>query len=59
MRQMSSSGINESVQSLSLVMPPLLNQILDDQEDGRYVVQTRKYKIHLNIYVSEVRTIFE
>ncbi len=56
---MSSSGINESVQSLSLVMPPLLNQILDDQEDGRYVVQTRKYKIHLNIYVSEVRTIFE
>jgi len=29
-------------------MPPLLNQILDDQEDGRYVAQTRKYKIYLN-----------
>jgi len=49
MKQMSSVGMNESVQSLSLVMPPLLNQILEDQEEDNYVIQTRKCKIHLNI----------
>jgi hypothetical protein len=48
---MSLHGMNGSVQSLSLVMSPLLNQILEDQEDDNYVIQTRKYKIHLTLWL--------
>ncbi len=42
MRRIRSNGFDQSVQSLSLVMPVLLNDVLDDQDD-EFCMETRKY----------------
>jgi hypothetical protein len=42
MRQIQSNGINESVQSLSVLMPPLLDNLLKDQDDDKLAIQMRK-----------------
>lgn len=41
---MQSNGLNESVQSLSLLMPSLVDTLLQDQDD-KYSIQTRKREI--------------
>jgi len=42
LRQNQSNGLNQSIQSLSLIMPPLLDDLLRDQTDGGYVMEPRK-----------------
>ncbi len=44
MMQMQSNGLNESVQSLSVLMPPLLDQLLKDGQEDKFAIQLRKYK---------------
>jgi hypothetical protein len=44
MIQMQSNGLNESVQSLSVLMPPLLEQLLKDGEEDKFAIQSRKCK---------------
>lgn len=44
MKQTQSNRINDSIQSLSLVMPPLLDHILNDQDEDKYAIKLRKYK---------------
>ncbi len=41
MGRIRSTGLDQSVQSLSLLMPPLLNDILNDQDD-KFATETRK-----------------
>ncbi len=41
MRRIRSNGFDQSVQSLSLVMPVLLNDVLEDQDD-KFATEMRK-----------------
>jgi hypothetical protein len=53
MRQIQTNGINDSVQSLSVLMPPLLDNLLNDQEDDKINMQLRKFQFSMKyIYFS-------
>jgi hypothetical protein len=52
MQQIQTNGINDSVQSLSILMPPLLDNLLNDQEDDKINTQVRKFQFSMKyIYI--------
>ncbi|CAF3903043.1 unnamed protein product [Rotaria sordida] len=38
LRQIQSNGLNQSIESLSMIMPPMINQLLQDQDEDKYAV---------------------
>ena len=51
MRKLQSKGMNESVQSLTVIMPPLFNQVcadLDLDEEDKYPTQISKCDLSEN-----------
>jgi hypothetical protein len=40
MRQIQSNELNQSVQSLSVLMPSLADQVLRDQDDDKYSIES-------------------
>jgi hypothetical protein len=44
MKQMQSTGINQSVQSLASIMPIMVEQLINDQDDDKYSMQNSKYQ---------------
>jgi hypothetical protein len=44
MKQMQSTGIHQSVQSLASIMPIMVEQLINDQDDDKYSMQNSKYR---------------
>jgi hypothetical protein len=53
MRQIQSNGFNESVQSLSVLMPPVIDQLLTDEEGDKFDTRMCLYKF-IEIYIKSI-----